>query len=1217
MASPSSGRDRVEKLAQEFAERCRRGERPSLTEYTARHPELADQIRDLFPALVKMEQPASVDSPRTGPYTPGAAGNVVPFERLGDYRILREVGHGGMGVVYEAEQESLGRHVAVKVLAWHGLLNPTQLERFRREAKAAACLHHTNIVPVFGVGEDQGVHYYAMQFIQGQSLDKVLDDVRRLRGSPGNAAGAAETSASQVDEGIAQGLLSGQFPLANPDVTEAPAPLGEAAIRPAPAVSPFPTKAGAASTSGTAGGAAPLTGVTESQYFRSVAQVGVQVAEALAYAHRQGILHRDIKPSNLLLDTAGTVWVTDFGLAKAAESDDLTSPGQLVGTLRFMAPERLEGQCDVRSEVYSVGVTLYEMLTLRPTFTGKDRMALLKQVRSGEPPRPCRGDRRIPRDLETIVLKAMARDPAERYARAEALADDLRRFLADRPIQARRSSAAERFRRWCRRNPVVATLSGTVAALLLVLAVGSTVATLRLSEQREDLRDQLGRTQRAEREGQEKLFQARLAQARAARFSGQVGQRFASLEALAEAARIAHDLEMPEERLLELRNEAVACLALADLRPPSFAYRSSAGPGDGLWFDDSFQRYATWDRQGRVRIHGLSDDRELLAIPGAGVPVESVYFSPDGRSVVVNTVRYGEKRQGKCYFRNLETAKETLQLPGNAIFTPDGHRAWVWLSLESGELELYDLASGRREQRFAVSPGWHSLALHPDGRSIAETAGESGGVRVWDTRTGKVTRTLVAPGQGGFVAWHPGGRLLAVTTRDRTIETWDVERGRRQAVLRGHQSTVDAVVFNHGGDLLASTGWDAMLRLWDPLTGKLLLSKEGGAGVPQFSRDDRLLGRTYNGARWEVWEVTRGGTECRTLAGPPGGVGIGNADFGLGGRLLAWTAADGVHLWDRDTSREVAFLNIGEGSHLLFDQADGSLITCGPRGVERWPVGPVPHKGPAPLALRIGPSHLLHPSGHLRQLDLSADGRRLVVSDLDRARAFVLDPRDPAGTVVLHQPHLADVAISPDGRWVATGTWWGGPTAVVKVWDAGSGACVRDLEVRGDANVTFSGDGRWLVTGTSREFCLWRVCIWERGRVIARDNAGGGPGPLAFAPDGRVLAVARTSLLVQLLDPDTGAELASLAVPDPQNLTTLRFSADGGLLVAGRVNQECHVWDLRAIGRHLADLGLDRGWPSFRPAEPASPRPLRVTVDLGPGPTARSRAPSPPKQPQL
>jgi tetratricopeptide (TPR) repeat protein len=370
---------------------------------------------------------------------------------------------------------------------------------------------------------------------------------------------------------------------------------------------------------------------------------------------------------------------------------------------------------------------------------------------------------------------------------------------------------------------------------------------------------------------------------------------------------------------------------------------------------------------------------------------------------------------------------------------------------------------------------------------------------------------------------------------------------------------------------------------------------------PQFSRDDRLLGSTYNGARWEVWEVTRGGTECRVLAGPPDSGGIWGADFGLGGRLLACTGGDGVRLWDRDTNREVAFLGIGETDFVLFDPVKDSLLTAGRRGLERWPVVCGPPGGPAgaadPLHLKIGPPKRLHPPSKRKCFDLSADGRRLVVSDWDRSRAFVFDPRARAEKVVLHQPHLADVAISPDGRWAATGTWWGGPAEVVKVWDARSGASVRNLEVGGDAHVAFSGDGRWLATGTRREFCLWRVGTWEWGRVI---NAGGGYSALAFSPDGRLLAVARTGLLVQLLDPDTGEELASLAAPDPQGLTTLRFSADGGQLVAGYGKQECHVWDLRAIRRQLAKMGLDwdrRPYPPVTPEKNA--KPLTVKVDLG------------------
>src|SRR5438445_3622871 len=364
MSDVSSGREPLEKLAEEFAERFRRGERPALTEYVEKHPELADAIRDLFPALVEMEELRPAGNQATGPY--GRAGGVSPPvpEQLGDYRILREVAHGGMGIVYEAVQESLGRHVALKVLPFACVTNPHYLERFRRESRAAAKLHHTNIVPVFGVGEHEGVHYYAMQFIQGQSLDSVLYELKRLRQQkdqkPEVRSQKSEgPSDNTLSQNIAQGLLTGEFEgnaergMMNDDLKKPD--------------SGTPCPGTRSSTlSGESGDSSFIVHrssfSSDAQYSRSVARVGVQVAEALAYAHQQGILHRDIKPSNLLLDTQGTVWVTDFGLAKVEGSDDLTHPGDIVGTVRFMAPARFQGKADPRSDVYSLGISLYEML---------------------------------------------------------------------------------------------------------------------------------------------------------------------------------------------------------------------------------------------------------------------------------------------------------------------------------------------------------------------------------------------------------------------------------------------------------------------------------------------------------------------------------------------------------------------------------------------------------------------------------------------------------------------------------------------------------------------------------------------------------------------------------------------------------------------------------------------------------------------------------------
>ena len=244
----------------------------------------------------------------------------------------------------------------------------------------------------------------------------------------------------------------------------------------------------------------------------------MQVAEALEYAHAQGVLHRDIKPSNLLLDLHGTAWVADFGLAKLADQADLTHTGDVVGTWRYMAPERFGGVSDARSDVYSLGLTLYELLALRPAFDGSTREELIHQVSSGVPPRPRKVNPEVPRDLETIVLKAIERDPAARYQTAGELAEDLRRFLEDRPIRARRCSPAERAWRWARRNPAVASLGASVALLLAALAIGSTLAAIWLNAERNRALDH--------------LWGAYMAQAHAGRSSRQAGQRFTSLDVL-------------------------------------------------------------------------------------------------------------------------------------------------------------------------------------------------------------------------------------------------------------------------------------------------------------------------------------------------------------------------------------------------------------------------------------------------------------------------------------------------------------------------------------------------------------------------------------------------------------------------------------------------------------------------------------------------------------
>ncbi|HEY1191634.1 MAG TPA: serine/threonine-protein kinase [Gemmata sp.] len=424
-------RDPVDVLAEEFADRLRRGEHPSVSAYAAAHPDHAEQLKELLPAVAQMELLKRFRAP-------GAAERSLP-DRLGDFRIVRELGRGGMGVVFEAVQESLGRPVALKVLARHAQLDPTRRERFVREAQAAAKLHHTNIVPVFGVGEQDGLPYYVMQLIPGCGLHALVRLWRQKLNRPPEAS----------TETVALG------PQTKPSGTV-----------PFEAVEPEPGRA-------------------EYGDWRFVAAVGLQAAEALHYAHRHEVLHRDVKPANLILD-GESVWVADFGLAKMMNANDLTATGDILGTLQYVAPECLTGAADARSDVYGLGATLYELLTLEPPYSADSPAKLIKKVSDTEPPAPRARNPRIPRDLETIVLKAMAREPGNRYPSAGALAEDLEAFLEDRPIKARRTALLSRAWRMGRRNPAVASLAFSTVAALVLAAVTGWVGFAREEDRRKD-----------------------------------------------------------------------------------------------------------------------------------------------------------------------------------------------------------------------------------------------------------------------------------------------------------------------------------------------------------------------------------------------------------------------------------------------------------------------------------------------------------------------------------------------------------------------------------------------------------------------------------------------------------------------------------------------------------------------------------------------------------
>jgi serine/threonine protein kinase/Tfp pilus assembly protein PilF len=402
-----------------------------------------------------------------------------------------------MGVVYEAQQVSLGRRVALKILPFAAVMDQRRLARFKTEAQAAAQLIHQNIVPVFSVGCELGVHFYAMQYVDGQTLAEAIGQLRRSSGlDPREPATEPRALAASASNSLAHLAASA---------------CGSDDANRETRFSPVERSANAAGVHGSAE-TAPIAALSteksnkDATYFRTVASVGVQAAEALDHAHKHGILHRDVKPANLMLDITGNLWVTDFGLARMDGNPQMTMTGDLIGTLRYMSPEQALAKrviVDHRTDIYSLGVTLYELLTLEPAFPGRDREEVLRQIAFDEPRAPRRIEKTIPAELETIILKAMAKNPEERYGTAQDLADDLRCYLLDRPIRARRPSLVRRMRQWSRRHRAVVN---SAVALILMSIVGLSITTVLLSHKQAEIIEERDRAvenyQEAERQRQ-------------------------------------------------------------------------------------------------------------------------------------------------------------------------------------------------------------------------------------------------------------------------------------------------------------------------------------------------------------------------------------------------------------------------------------------------------------------------------------------------------------------------------------------------------------------------------------------------------------------------------------------------------------------------------------------------------------------------------------------
>ncbi|MGP0066975.1 MAG: protein kinase domain-containing protein, partial [Isosphaeraceae bacterium] len=905
------------------------------------------------------------------------------------------------------------------------------------------------------------------------------------------------------------------------------------------------------------------------------ARLVVTLARTMDYAHSRGILHRDLEPSIILFTKEGTPKITDFGLAKLiiGGSSMRTMTGDLLGTPSYMAPEQagsLGGKIGPATDVYALGAIFYEMLTGRPPFKAEQPMEKMRQVLSDEPVSPSRLRPRLPRDLETICLKCLHKEPARRFADALALADDLRRFLEGRPIRTRRSTLTERSWRWCRRNP----WPTAAAALLTIVAIGSTIAAWGFHRDGQRIR-------RADRETRVNLFESLTAQAQAWRFSRRPGQRFESLDVLGRASSIARELDLPPDRFDRLRDEAIAAMAFPDIKPTGRVIHRPTGM-ILVAFDPAMTRYAMRFRDGTIKIRRVADDAEIDRFEARGDRDIAVFrFSPDGRYLATTHVP-----GFALTVRDVDRGTVALDAPGPvawpaARFSPDGRR--IALCRWDGATLIYDLATGRQGGSWAGPASGADLAFRADGARIATLHNEQDSFtcRIVESETGRLVGSIKLQSRGDGVAWGPDGTTLATACTDSKIYLWDAATGRREAVLQGATNAGLYAAFHPAGTLVASNGWEGRLRLWDPILGRPWLTLTGGSGA-EFSRDGRIV--VVQDEAVTTYEVDPA-LEYRTLAhafGEP--IVYWRASIRHDGRVLALGTDRGVALWDLARGTELPFLPIGQSLYALFE-ASGDLLTSsrGSLGVCRWQIRLDPDRG----EFRIGPPRRLQlPPGAA----IAEDQAGRTLAGTSRAFAVVTTP----GRTVRVGPldDVRHIAVSPDGEWLATGSHQRG----AQVWRIRDAMKVAELSIDSGTEVTFSPDGRWLMTQASP--CR----LWEPGTGREVRQIGGAG--RCFSPDGRHLLVQDANNVLRLVEVETGRTVARLESPDSCAVGWATFSPDGSrLAMITNEGPAVHVWDLRAIRRRLDTMGLDwdaSAFPGDDRADPSAPPLPPLQVELNP-----------------
>jgi WD40 repeat protein/serine/threonine protein kinase len=1133
--APRSGSDPVlGDLIEEFARKLQAGEDIDPEVYAAQHPDHADQLRRLLPAMQVLAElgrsaPGEVSVP------PARATPELEPGILGDYRILGEVGRGGMGVVYEAIQVSLNRRVALKVLPFASALDPRQLQRFKNEAQAAAQLHHTNIVPIFGIGCERSVHFYAMQFIEGQTLAAVIRDLRRMDKGQGEeeAARIATTAAA-----------------------------AEASPSELPKTTDFTVGSAGATTP-------PIVNLStdhshrSKEFFRTVAQLGIQAAEALDYAHQQGIVHRDIKPGNLLLDAQGRLWITDFGLAHCQSQAGLTMSGDLVGTLRYMSPEQALAKrvvIDHRTDIYSLGVTLYELLTLERAFSGQDRQELLRQIAFEEPRSPRRMNKSIPAELETIVLKAMEKNAGDRYGTAQEMADDLRRLLEDRPIHARRPSLVQRLRKWSRRHQTI--VNALIAALFLAL-IGFASATLMIEAAYKSEAHQRELAEKERDLAERHLYIARMHLIQQAWDTGDITQLRELLESQRPQAGHADLRGWEWSYFYRLAHGALFTLG----EPGRYFYRVAWSP-DGRHLvgvsirDSDVGKLEAWSRNPGDSSRPMTptkltlwdtSTRDIVTHWGHdGLVVADLAWSHDGRRLATGS----EDKTAKVW--DIRTGQPALTLMhsgyvGEVFWSPDGQRLGTQtVAHDSGEVVVWNTVTGRPvfKMRGGTLPSfnWNGsrLLVQP---GPPTKSGAQDNFRLFNLTTGKEISPLASE-SGPVVSGHfspEGKRLFVIPLGDKPAKMADADNGReiftfqKAKTLSSREWNPQPLKWSPDGKRLQGFGPSGRVVVWDAASGQLYPVGECRAPREFIAGGQRLLETFYLRGEINAWDALTGKKmlALRTIpldlsSSPPSG----SPD----GRYLCWLEGGRIVLWDANADQEA----------LSFDGSE-------------WAMDPIAW---------------------------SPDGQRLAARGHDRPSCERLDESvcesinvwdRPTGrrtaSLRLYRSAIGGLAWSPDGKRLAlhvneipngTRIPASAKLSSIQIWDLASKQMKKSWPAHhtGEA-LAWSPDGRYLAS-IGRAFEDVEVTVWDSDstqqiRTLTLQTHW--VASLAWSPDNRHLAFAAS--MVKVWDVATWEEVFSLG---DEKILAIAWSPDGSQIAVAPARR-IEVWNLEPPGIALSLRG--------------------------------------------